>query len=41
MAEKLAANETPFYIKYDVEIGLAAIVLVGVVLWYIAVRKKY
>ena len=41
IAEKLAVTETPFYIKYDVEIGFAAIVLVGAVLWYVAVRKKY
>jgi len=41
IAEKLAATETPFYIKYDVEIVLAAIVLVGAALWFIAVRKKY
>ena len=40
-AEKLAATETPFYVKYAVEIVMAAIVIVAAVLWYIAVRKKY
>jgi hypothetical protein len=41
IAEKLAAMETPFYIKYAGEIVLAAIAIIGAVLWYIAVRKKY
>ena len=40
-AENLAATETPFYIKYDVEIVLAALAIIGAVLWYKAVRKKY
>ncbi|WP_292427533.1 tetratricopeptide repeat protein [Methanoregula sp.] len=41
IAEKLAATETPFYIKYDVEIVLAAIALICAALWVVAVRKKY
>ncbi|MGA8778353.1 MAG: tetratricopeptide repeat protein [Methanoregula sp.] len=40
-AENLAATETPFYIKYDVEIVLAALAIIGAALWYKAVSKKY
>ena len=40
-AEKLAEIQTPFYIKYAVEIVLAVIVIIGAVLWFVAVRKKY
>ena len=41
IAEKLAATETPFYVKYDVEIVMAVIVIIGAALWFVAVRKKY
>ena len=41
IAEKLAATETPFYVKYAVEIVLIAIAIIATALWYIAVRKKY
>jgi tetratricopeptide (TPR) repeat protein len=41
IAEKLAATETPFYIKYDVEIVIAIIAIIGAALWFVAVRKKY
>ena len=40
-AEKLAATETPVYVKYAVEIVLIAIVIVAAAFWYIAVRRKY
>jgi tetratricopeptide (TPR) repeat protein len=40
-AEKLAADETPFYVKYASEIVMAAIAIVAAAFWYIAVRKKY
>jgi tetratricopeptide (TPR) repeat protein len=41
IAKKLAAAETPFYVKYDAEIALAAIAIIGAALWFVAVRKKY
>jgi len=41
IAQKVAAAEVPFYVKYLVEIVIAAIAIVGAILWVIAVRKKY
>jgi Tfp pilus assembly protein PilF len=40
-AEKLAAVQTPFYIKYAFGIIIGVIALIGAVFWYLAVRKKY
>jgi tetratricopeptide (TPR) repeat protein len=40
-AEILAESQTPFYIKYAVEIVMGIIVIIGAVLWFVAVRKKY
>ncbi|MFA6362560.1 hypothetical protein [Methanoregula sp.] len=40
-AEKLAETQTPFYIKYAVEIAMGVIVIICAVLWFAAVRKKY
>jgi len=40
-AEKLAESQTPFYLKYAVEIVLGGIVIIGAALWFVAVRKKY
>ena len=40
-AEQLAASETPFYLKYAVEIAMAVIAIAAAALWYLAVRKKY
>jgi tetratricopeptide (TPR) repeat protein len=40
-AEKLAATEKPFYIKYALEIVMGIIVIIGAALWFVAVRKKY
>jgi tetratricopeptide (TPR) repeat protein len=40
-AEKLAETQTPFYIKYAAEIVMGIIVIIGAVLWFVAVRKKY
>jgi len=40
-AEKLAATQTPFYIKYAFGIVVGIIAIIGAVFWYFAVRKKY
>lgn len=40
-AEKLAAIQTPFYVKYAFAIVAGIIVVIGAALWYMAVRKKY
>lgn len=40
-AQKVAAKETPFYVKYAFEIVLGIIAVAGAALWYLAVRKKY
>jgi tetratricopeptide (TPR) repeat protein len=40
-AEKLAAVQTPFYVKYAFGIVAGVIVIIGAALWYISVRKKY
>jgi tetratricopeptide (TPR) repeat protein len=39
-AEKLADSQTPVYIKYGLDIALVVIVIIGAVLWYVAIRKK-
>jgi len=41
IAEKLAESQTPFYIKYAVEIVMGVIVIIGAGIWFVAVRKKY
>jgi len=40
-AEKLAAVQTPFYVKYAFGIVVAVIAVIGAAFWYISVRKKY
>lgn len=40
-AQKVAAKETPFYVKYAFAIVLCAVAIIGAALWYLAVRKKY
>lgn len=39
-AQKVAATETPFYVKYAFAIVMCIVAIAGAVLWYIAVRKK-
>jgi tetratricopeptide (TPR) repeat protein len=41
IAEKVAAAETPFYVKYAAEIAMVVIAGIVAMAWYIAVRKKY
>jgi tetratricopeptide (TPR) repeat protein len=41
LAQQVAATETPFYVKYAVEIIMAVIACIAAALWYMAVRKKY
>jgi len=41
IAENLKNASTPFYIKYAFVLIIIAIVVIGAVAWYLAVRKKY
>jgi tetratricopeptide (TPR) repeat protein len=41
IAEQIRDAATPFYIKYAIPLGAAALVVIGAIVWYVAVRKKY
>jgi tetratricopeptide (TPR) repeat protein len=41
IAEQNRDATTPFYIKYAAPLGVAALVVIGAIVWYSAVRKKY
>jgi tetratricopeptide (TPR) repeat protein len=40
IAEQNRDATTPFYIKYAAPLGVAALVVIGAIVWYSAVRKK-
>lgn len=41
IAEQNRDATTPFYIKYATVLGIAALIIIGAMVWYGAVRKKY
>jgi tetratricopeptide (TPR) repeat protein len=41
IAEQSRDAITPFYVKYAAPLGVAALFIIGALVWYIAVRKKY
>jgi len=41
IAEQNRDATTPFYIKYATALGITTLIVIGAILWYVAVRKKY
>ena len=41
IAEQNRDAITPFYIKYAPALGVSALFILGAIVWYCAVRKKY
>jgi tetratricopeptide (TPR) repeat protein len=41
IAEQIRDAATPFYIKYAIPLGVIALFVIGGIVWYVAVRKKY